>query len=239
MRRLDHATTRGVRNTPVASLGQMSDRSPRWHAGSLTHAAFRIACNLFIDTSRKGSDTPYLSHLLAVSALVMEHGGTEIQAAAGLLHDTLEDVKIPASTLISLLEHHGAAITDARAVVEIVEATTDGTPGAPRDHLDWPERKATYLDALRKKDPGHPALLVSLADKVHNSEATLAVIRSGSDVNEFYDQPWFNAKALAQRWYYASLSEVFRAKFVDDPAALPLVQRLESAVNEIFVGVDQ
>src|SRR5205814_9791195 len=40
---------------------------------------------------RKGTEIPYVSHLLAVSALVLEHGGDEDQAIAGLLHDAAED----------------------------------------------------------------------------------------------------------------------------------------------------
>src|ERR671928_1056366 len=40
---------------------------------------------------RKGSRVPYLSHLMSVSALVLEHGGSEDQAIAGLLHDAVED----------------------------------------------------------------------------------------------------------------------------------------------------
>jgi hypothetical protein len=40
---------------------------------------------------RKGTAIPYLSHLMTVSALVIEHGGDEDQAIAGLLHDAAED----------------------------------------------------------------------------------------------------------------------------------------------------
>ena len=40
---------------------------------------------------RKGTSIPYISHLMSVSALVMEYGGDEDQAIAGLLHDSLED----------------------------------------------------------------------------------------------------------------------------------------------------
>ncbi|MFM8503283.1 MAG: hypothetical protein ACKOAJ_05785, partial [Actinomycetota bacterium] len=55
-----------LRNTHVARLGQMSDTAPRWTAGQLTHAALGIATDLFASKARKASDTPYLSHLLAV-----------------------------------------------------------------------------------------------------------------------------------------------------------------------------
>ena len=41
--------------------------------------------------TRKGTEIPYLSHLIGVSALVLDHGGDEDQAIAGLLHDVIED----------------------------------------------------------------------------------------------------------------------------------------------------
>ncbi|HXH57305.1 HD domain-containing protein [Iamia sp.] len=40
---------------------------------------------------RKGTEIPYLAHVLAVSALVLEHGGDEDQAIAAVLHDVAED----------------------------------------------------------------------------------------------------------------------------------------------------
>jgi (p)ppGpp synthase/HD superfamily hydrolase len=43
------------------------------------------------DQRRKGKAIPYISHLISVSALVWEDGGTEDQAIAALLHDAIED----------------------------------------------------------------------------------------------------------------------------------------------------
>lgn len=40
---------------------------------------------------RKGTSVPYIAHLLAVSSLVLEAGGDEDEAIAGLLHDSVED----------------------------------------------------------------------------------------------------------------------------------------------------
>jgi len=40
---------------------------------------------------RKGTSTPYIAHLLAVSATVLEYGGDEDLAIAALLHDSVED----------------------------------------------------------------------------------------------------------------------------------------------------
>lgn len=53
--------------------------------------ALRYAHNLHRDQTRKGTAIPYISHLMAVSALVLEHGGDEDQAIAALLHDAPED----------------------------------------------------------------------------------------------------------------------------------------------------
>src|SRR5688500_20354282 len=71
---------------------------------------------------RKGSRVPYMSHLMSVSALVLEHGGSEDQAIAALLHDAVEDA--PAgegpAVLSEIRELFGAP------VAAIVEACSDG-----------------------------------------------------------------------------------------------------------------
>jgi (p)ppGpp synthase/HD superfamily hydrolase len=53
-------------------------------------AAFAFA--LHADQRRKGTTIPYIAHLMSVAALVLEHGGDEEQAIAGLLHDAIEDM---------------------------------------------------------------------------------------------------------------------------------------------------
>src|SRR3546814_5300422 len=53
--------------------------------------ALAYASRLHREQRRKGTSIPYVSHLLSVAALVLEHGGNEDQAIAGLLHDAAED----------------------------------------------------------------------------------------------------------------------------------------------------
>ena len=53
--------------------------------------ALGFAIQLHAGQTRKGTDIPYISHLLAVSATVLEFGGTEAEAIAALLHDAVED----------------------------------------------------------------------------------------------------------------------------------------------------
>ena len=47
------------------------------------------AAQLHRNQFRKGKAVPYISHLIAVSGLVWEDGGTEDQAIAALLHDAM------------------------------------------------------------------------------------------------------------------------------------------------------
>ena len=53
--------------------------------------ALMFAAQLHRKQRRKGSSIPYVSHLLAVASLVIEHGGDEDEAIAALLHDAIED----------------------------------------------------------------------------------------------------------------------------------------------------
>ncbi len=71
--------------------------------------AFRYAHSLHRDQTRKGTSIPYISHLMTVAALVVEHGGNEDQAIAGLLHDAVED-QGGAETLAKIRTRFGDAV---------------------------------------------------------------------------------------------------------------------------------
>ena len=53
--------------------------------------ALQFANEIHGTQQRKGLGAPYISHLMAVSASVLEHGGNEAEAIAALLHDAAED----------------------------------------------------------------------------------------------------------------------------------------------------
>src|SRR6185503_7623775 len=53
--------------------------------------ALVLATRLHGRQRRKGTDGPYVSHLLVVASRVLEAGGDEDQAIAALLHDAVED----------------------------------------------------------------------------------------------------------------------------------------------------
>ena len=63
--------------------------------------AVGYAASAHAEQVRKGTSIPYISHPIAVSALVIEHGGNEVQAIAALLHDVLEDCGVHHAPVIA------------------------------------------------------------------------------------------------------------------------------------------
>jgi (p)ppGpp synthase/HD superfamily hydrolase len=182
--------------------------------GPRLDAAFALARELHAGQRRKGTDIPYLGHLMAVAALVVEDGGDEDQAIAALLHDAVED-QGGAATLAVIRERFGGRV----AAIVAACSDTDETPKPP-----WRQRKETYLAHLR--DPGLPdgALRVSLADKLHNARAILADLRAGHDVFAR-----FNAGRDDQAWYYDALATTFAAR-----APGPMADELRRVVDQVF-----
>lgn len=162
--------------------------SPRF-SDALTYAA-----TLHANQTRKGSGIPYLSHLLAVCALVMENGGDEDQAIAALLHDAAED-QGGYATLTEIRTRYGDRV--ARMVGELSD--TLETPKPP-----WRTRKETYLAHLCHTPAD--TLLVSLADKVHNARSILA------DHAQIGNEIWnrFSQSRDGTLWYYRSLADTFQ-----------------------------
>ncbi len=141
---------------------------------------------------RKGKDVPYISHLLAVSALVLEAGGDQDQAIGGLLHDVAEDCG-GEERLAEIKERFG------ERVEAIVRGCSDSITSDPKQKADWDVRKPEYLKHLASASPD--VLIVSAADKLHNSRDTLADINR--DGITTLDR--FNGKAEGTIAYYTAL----------------------------------
>ena len=186
--------------------------------------AVELAARCHVDHTRKGTQIPYLGHLLAVSGLVLQAGGDEEEAIAALLHDVLEDR--PKCVTPSEIEDRFG-----RRVLEIVNGCSDGLPEEPgesaeRDADNWVERKTRYIAHLAEADPS--MLRVSCADKVDNARAIVA------DLRRHGDDLWgrFNAPRGQQLSYYRGLVGAFgsrRDDFGDD--AVWLVDELERLVG--------
>lgn len=164
---------------------------------------------------RKGTNIPYISHLMSVSALIMEFGGDEDQAIAGLLHNSLEDCGPEHEAIIRT--NYGDRVAD------IVVGCTDGMPDADGKKADWKERKLGYIARLRHEPLD--MLLVSACDKLHNARAINADVRAGNDIYSRFKQG-----KPGTLWYYSELLVVFTARL---GAAAPIVKELKAAVGEM------
>lgn len=164
---------------------------------------------------RKGSDLPYVGHLLGVASIVLEEGGDEDQAIAALLHDAVED-----QGGLPLLEDVRKRFGD--RVASIVEGCTDAVtnPKPP-----WRERKEQYLSHLVTAP--RDVLLVSIADKLFNARAIL------TDHYRVGEAVWerFRAGRDSQLWYYRSLADTFLQ--LGDEVPVLLARELDRVVTEI------
>lgn len=182
----------------------VSDQA-RWERLS---EAVRFGLRLHGEQTRKGSDTPYISHLLGVASLVLEHGGDEEQAMAAVLHDAIEDQGA----------EQGPAIRArfGERVLRIVEGCTDADT-VPKPQ--WRARKEAYIAHLDHAPPD--VLLVSCADKLHNARAICTdLVTHGAAV---FDR--FNAGREGTLWYYGALAEAFGRKLPG-----PLSRELDETV---------
>ena len=181
--------------------------------------AMAYAAEKHATQTRKGSDTPYLGHLLSVAGFVIEADGTETEAIAALLHDAAEDQGGEA-TLAEIREKFGGE------VAEIVGECSDTfeTPKPP-----WRERKENYVNHL--PEASDSALLVSLADKLHNARAILR------DYREVGDRLWQRFSVQDPQlhlWYYRSLLDVY-AQRVDNW----MVDELREVIDKLEQGINQ
>jgi GTP pyrophosphokinase len=164
-------------------------KSGRW-ARLIDAASF--AMTIHAEQLRKGSDTPYISHLLGVASLVLEFGGDEDQAIAGLLHDAIEDQGVEQEPVI-----------EARfgpRVAAIVRGCTDADsfPKPP-----WQARKEAYIAHLETAGPD--VWLVSCADKLYNARAIVTDLRALGDA--MFTR--FTGGKAGTLWYYRKLADVF------------------------------
>jgi len=130
---------------------------------------------------------------MAVSAIVLEAGGDEDLAIAALLHDAVEDRGGP-PTLKTIRRMFGERV--ANVVMECSD--TDREPKPP-----WRERKEQYLAHL--SSASSDALLVSIADKLHNARSVLA------DYRRHKENLWmrFNFERTGSKIWTCHCSRIF------------------------------
>lgn len=182
--------------------------------GEKFEEALLYAARLHKDQTRKGTDTPYVNHLLVVAAIVGENYGTEDEVVAALLHDGPED-QGGEERLKDIRARFGDA------VAKIVDGCTD-TYEEPKPA--WRPRKEAYV--ARMASAPASVRLVSSADKLHNAQAILADLRDVGD--DLWDR--FTGGKKGTLWYYRALVEAYA-----EAGPNPVVEELDRVVREIEV----
>jgi len=170
---------------------------------------------------RKGTEIPYMAHLLGVASLVMGEAGrvdfpvNEDMVIAALLHDTVEDHG-GATRLADVERNFGAQ------VARMVKGLSDTLKEDAGDKEPWELRKQNYLNRL----PGEPrdVQLISAADKLYNAQSIL------TDFNRIGDEIWkrFHRPREQQIWYFQELIKIFNVSGSNE-----IVKELERVVNEL------
>lgn len=170
---------------------------------------------------RKGTDIPYMAHLLGVASLVMGETGhagfpvTEDMVIAALLHDAAED-QGGLRRLQDIEENFGPN------VARMVEGLSDSLSEDSSKKQSWLERKQAYIERLR----GEPAdvRLISVADKIYNARAIL------EDYREIGPLVWerFKRGRAEQIWYFDELLAVYKST-----GTSRIVEELERVVEEL------
>ena len=187
--------------------------------------ATELALEWHAEHFRKGTTTPYVSHLLQVEGLVIEHGGGVDQAVAALLHDSLEDADTPPERArrerLIAAEFPEAVLA---TVLVCTDTQEDETIDAKRP---WRERKERYLEQLRRTDDA--SLLVAACDKHHNLHSIVWDVRSQGV--EYLDR--FTGRPADQRWYFREVLAIVRDRV---PERLQL--ELEDLLRQFEAQVD-
>ena len=170
-----------------------SGRSREHELGERFVDALGYAANAHAGQLRGGDGQPYVAHLLRVTGLVIQEGGSEDESIAALLHDAVED-QGGLERLEDIRRRYGHVVAD------IVDECTDSY-GKPRP--PWRQRKEQYLSELGNSSPG--ALLVSLADKLDNVRTMVRGLRMLGEA--FWERSGKSPEDA--HWYYGTLAERF------------------------------
>jgi (p)ppGpp synthase/HD superfamily hydrolase len=170
---------------------------------------------------RKGTDIPYMAHLLGVASLVMGESGhaevpvTEDMVIAALLHDAAED-QGGLLRLQDIEENFGPN------VARMVGGLSDSLSEDSSNKQAWPERKQTYIGRLREE--AADVRLISVADKLYNARAIL------EDYREIKSLVWerFKRGRVEQIWYFDQLLAVYRST-----GTSRIVEELQRVVDDL------
>jgi (p)ppGpp synthase/HD superfamily hydrolase len=167
---------------------------------------------------------PYIGHLIGVASIVIDAGGSEVEAIAAVLHDAPED-QGGKSRLDDITAVFG------RRVAEIVLGCTDSLATDPKEKAPWRERKERYIAHLLASCD-LSVYLVSAADKCHNARATARDLCFASDPQLVWSKFNPDAGRDGTLWYYRELVKAYGLGPKDERRDL-IVSDLKRAVTEM------
>ena len=198
------------------------------HARIAQAAAYAVTAHA--GQTRKGTSVHYASHVLAVGALVIEHGGTTEQVIAGFLHDVVEDCG-GAARLAEVRRVFGDEVAD------LVDAVSDAAPAPGEQKAPWRERKEEYLAHLEELvEHRNAAVLVSACDRLHNLTAIGEDLDDPAIGTDVFRR--FNASLDDVKWNHESVVEVFVGA-PDELVPSRLKGRLERALERVRRGAEE
>lgn len=181
---------------------------------------------------RKGSQIPYLSHVLGVASIALEFGATEAEGVAALLHDALEDGPANTGKDATVLRQELEARFGPE-VARLVDGATDDMPAAGAEKAPWVTRKLEYLRRLSHEDSS--SLLVSAADKLHNARSILSDVLALETAARpaYFDR--FRQGMEGTLQYYRLLTDTYRTApaVASRPRLGELVSELERTVGAL------
>lgn len=171
------------------------------HGHQVLAAAVVVAAKHHGAQVRKGTRTPYISHLLQVSGMVLEFGGGLVEAAAGVLHDILEDTGIGFDLLEEEMESNAPGNPLITPVLSLVQDCTDTSEGqAGQEKEPWMVRKTRHLEHLGSVS--QQAALVIACDKLHNLRCQVADLEATGQTIKF------NAPTSSRVWVHLRTMEI-------------------------------
>jgi (p)ppGpp synthase/HD superfamily hydrolase len=208
---------------PAKGGGSSDPSEPAFTVSSRLTEALSMAVARHQRQARQGTSVPYMTHLLAVSALVGESGGSEDEMIAALLHDAVEDGG--GRPLLDEIRGKFGPV-----VAEIVEGCTEEFPGNGKS--PWLERKQAYLTRLAEAPL--PVLRVTCADKLHNVQSIARDLKAQGP--SMFER--FKGDREGTLWYYRFLARLFGALVQDEPSLDTGFRAVIRELRETVAGLE-
>jgi GTP pyrophosphokinase len=188
--------------------------------------ALLLASELHRKQKRKTSGAPYFSHLLGVCSLVLEDGGSEDEAIAALLHDSVEDqaAGYPGGEgrLREKIAHEfGPEV--ARLVEALTERPTAATAALRDKRERWRAHKQAYIEQILAYDVA--VRRISCADSLYNVRSLISGYRL---LGEKLWRRFLTRESADQLWGYSAIARAFV-----QAGGTGLAAELEDAVDQL------